>query len=552
VVHAVPTFSERDVMSSRPHDTSPKAGVASWFANRRLNTKILITLVLLATVAVAVGGIGVARINSLRASAEDLHVRNVEPMTTLSSVQRAYQAHRARIQEYGVATPDHRKNLVEEMAEKNATVEEGLEAYQPFIVDAGAITAYVDARGRYLDIVDSQLLPAADGGDITKYASIYRDIILPVVTEMADALQAENDAQSEQANAKAAAGQAEAESATRMIVIVLVIGLVLSLALGLYVARLIVRPLMRVSTSLEAMAEGDLTVAAEVSSADEVGAMASALGRAQEGVRAAVSALAGSSQSLAAASEELTASSGSIASSADEASAQANVVAAAAEQVSRNVQTVATGSEEMGASIREIAHNANEAARVASHAVGVAESTNATVTKLGESSAEIATVVKVITSIAEQTNLLALNATIEAARAGEAGKGFAVVANEVKELAQETARATEDISRRVEAIQADTSGAVGAIGEITEVIARINDFQVTIASAVEEQTATTNEMNRNVAEAATGSNEIAVNISGVATAASATTAGVGDAQRAAEELARMSAELQTLVQRFTY
>ena len=228
------------------------------------------------------------------------------------------------------------------------------------------------------------------------------------------------------------------------------------------------------------------------------------------------------------------------------------MVSAAAEQVSRNVQTVATGSEEMGASIREIAHNANEAARVASDAVGVAESTNATVTKLGESSAEIATVVKVITSIAEQTNLLALNATIEAARAGEAGKGFAVVANEVKELAQETARATEDISRRVAAIQADTGSAVGAIGEITEVIARINDFQVTIASAVEEQTATTNEMNRNVAEAATGSGEIAANIAGVAAAAGTTTEGVADSQRAATELARMSAELQTLVNRFTY
>ena len=160
--------------------------------------------------------------------------------------------------------------------------------------------------------------------------------------------------------------------------------------------------------------------------------------------------------------------------------------------------------------------------------------------------------VKVITSIAEQTNLLALNATIEAARAGEAGKGFAVVASEVKDLAQETARATEDISRRVQAIQADTGGAVVAIEEISRVIARISDFQTTIASAVEEQTATTAEMSRSVSEAANGSSEIAQNITGVAEAARLTTEGVQQSQEATGELARMSAELTSLVSTFRY
>src|SRR6476661_3885689 len=165
---------------------------------------------------------------------------------------------------------------------------------------------------------------------------------------------------------------------------------------------------------------------------------------------------------------------------------------------------------------------------------------------------EIGNVVKVITSIAEQTNLLALNATIEAARAGEAGKGFAVVASEVKELAQETARATEDISRRVEAIQADTSGAVDAIGEIASIIASINDYQLTIASAVEEQTATTNEMSRGVAEAATGSGEIAINISGVASSAAASSQTVVQMGEAINELARLSTDLRTRVSAFTF
>ncbi len=179
-----------------------------------------------------------------------------------------------------------------------------------------------------------------------------------------------------------------------------------------------------------------------------------------------------------------------------------------------------------------------------------AQAANATVAKLGESSAEIGEVIKVITSIAQQTNLLALNATIEAARAGEAGKGFAVVANEVKELAKQTAKATEDISRKITAIQTDTKGAVEAIGTITGVISQINDISGTIATAVEEQSATTNEMTRNVADAAKGSGEITHNIAGVAEAARGTSTSAQESQKAANELAEMATQLQGLVSQF--
>ncbi len=328
------------------------------------------------------------------------------------------------------------------------------------------------------------------------------------------------------------------------------IALGLALVLATAILRSVTRPVAAVRDRLALLAEGDLATPLHVEGHDEVAEMAGALDQALTALRGLVRSITDSATSLRTSSGALAGSSTSIAASAEQASAQSSVVSAAAEQVSRNVQTVATGAEEMGASIREIAQNAAEAARVAGSAVEVAQRTNDTVSKLGESSVGIGNVVKVITSIAEQTNLLALNATIEAARAGEAGKGFAVVANEVKELAQETAKATEDISRRIEAIQTDTSGAVEAIGRIGTVICQINDYQTTIASAVEEQTATTNEMSRSVAEAAHGSTEIAANIVGVAQATATTTSGVADSTRAATELAALSGELTTLVSTF--
>ncbi|HET9626472.1 MAG TPA: methyl-accepting chemotaxis protein [Kofleriaceae bacterium] len=262
--------------------------------------------------------------------------------------------------------------------------------------------------------------------------------------------------------------------------------------------------------------------------------------------------IARNADALAASSEQLTGVSQQLGGNAAETSAQSQVVSAAADEVSRSIQSVATSTEQMAASIKEIAKSASESAHVASQAVKMAETTNASVGKLGASAIDIGKVIKVITSIAQQTNLLALNATIEAARAGEAGKGFAVVANEVKELAKETAKATDDIGRSIESIQSDTQDAVNAIGHISTIIAQINDISSTIASAVEEQSATTNEMGRNVAESALGSGEIAKNITTVATVAQNTATGASQTMTAANDLARMASELKQLIAKFSF
>ena len=301
-----------------------------------------------------------------------------------------------------------------------------------------------------------------------------------------------------------------------------------------------------------ALAEGRLNDAVFDIKAPCAGRFGDAFDRIRQNFRESMQRISQSASALSASAEELTAVSQQMASNAEETAVQANVVATASDDVSGRVSIVATSSEEMQASINEISKAANGSAGVARNAVAAAESANQTIQRLGESSLGIGKVIKVITSIAQQTNLLALNATIEAARAGEAGKGFAVVANEVKELAKGTARATEEIGQKIEAIQKDTHGAVEAIAEIRNIIQEVNDISNNIAAAVEEQTVTTNEISRNAGEAAGGTVQIAHNISGVATAAQDTTRGAADTQVAARALSEMAAELQNLVGRFRF
>lgn len=325
----------------------------------------------------------------------------------------------------------------------------------------------------------------------------------------------------------------------------------LSILVVYVVLQSVKRPLASLQKTILEMADSKLNTSVENTNMNnEVGEMAKAIKVLQTNLQESFKSIGASSTSVATSSEELAAVSMQMSSNAEETSAQAKVVADAADRMSSNTQMVATGIEEMSASIREISLSTVQASTVANQAVDVAKSTNETMSKLGKSTMEIGNVLKVISSIAEQTNLLALNATIEAARAGELGKGFAVVANEVKELARQTAKATEEIGGSISVMQADAKGALASIEEITAIINKMNEISGIIASAVEEQAATTAEINRNVSEAATGSTEIAKNIKSVADAAKSTTEGASNSQQAASDLSKIAVNLEGAVAKF--
>lgn len=450
---------------------------------------------------------------------------------------------------------DDQRSAAEELKQHEQMLQVRIEAARKLVIDdksramlneeAQLSDRYVQAGNALLDALLNH--PANAPALMPPYLQLYG--------ELRGKIEDANDQLAKSAKEAEAGAETRASRATKGILAICGASLVILFTGSVLLAHLISKSLAQLIHMIRDVAEGEGDVTKRLQTAgslgtNELGEVSRLFNVFMDKLQDILRGIVLETHKLTEASEQVLAASDLITSNSEVTSTQSNSASRATQQITENLNSLSMGAGEMTSTIQSIASNAQDAAKVAASAVSAAQAANTTIGKLGHSGAEIGAVIKMITSIAEQTNLLALNATIEAARAGQAGKGFAVVANEVKELAKQTAQATEEIGKKILGIQDDTKEAVTTIGTVSDVINHINEISATIAAAVEEQGATTSEMTRNAGEAATGARNISVSIGGVAQAADSTLSRARESQKAAQELASVSSELSRLIRQF--